>query len=59
MDYASPSRRAATDTRHRDDLPDRGSSLTSTLQGKDWRLFGQKSSIVDVEKKLRLLPASH
>ena len=27
----------------------RGSSLTSTSHGKDWRLFGQESSIVDDE----------
>jgi hypothetical protein len=31
--------------------PNRGSSLTSTSRGKDWRLSWAKSAIVDDEKK--------
>ena len=48
MGYASLSLSAATETRHRDAPPDRGSSLSSTSQGKDWA--AKKLRSVDYEK---------
>jgi hypothetical protein len=44
------------ETPHRDVLPERGSSLTSTSHGKDLRLLGQKSSIAKPLTAVALAP---